>query len=106
MMNYSINVYNNGHVLSIVANSGSHGTHVASIAAGNFPDEPSLNGLAPGAQIVSVMIGDTRLDSMETGRSLVNGVRLILNSFVQTLTKITIANMCVAMCGLVLLSLS
>ncbi|XP_062522156.1 tripeptidyl-peptidase 2-like isoform X3 [Corticium candelabrum] len=78
LMNYSINVYDNGRVLSVVTTCGSHGTHVASIAAGNFPDEPALNGVAPGAQIVSVKIGDSRLDSMETGRALVNGVSAIV----------------------------
>lgn len=43
------------------------GTHVAGIIGAFFETNSEYNGIAPGCQIVSIKIGDSRLGSEETG---------------------------------------
>ncbi|VUZ44161.1 unnamed protein product, partial [Hymenolepis diminuta] len=79
LLYFTVKILDDGDLLQIVTNSGSHGTHVASIAAAYYPTDPSnecfqtselveggnQNGIAPGAQIVSIKIANTSLKGME-----------------------------------------
>jgi tripeptidyl-peptidase II len=88
LMNYTVNIYENGNILSIVTTCGSHGTHVAGIVGGYYEDTPGkikknkieLNGVAPGCQMISIKIGDHRLGSMETGPGLIRAFQCILQN--------------------------
>ncbi|KAH6782852.1 tripeptidyl peptidase ii [Perilla frutescens var. hirtella] len=71
---FVLNVYNEGNILSIVTDSSPHGTHVAGITSAYHPKETLVNGVAPGAQLISCKIGDSRLGSMETGTGLVRAL--------------------------------
>lgn len=66
---FGVQVYEGGDVLSLVTVAGSHGTHVAAIAAGHFPGEPARDGVAPGARILSIKIGDLRTGGSSYGTS-------------------------------------
>uniref|UniRef100_A0AC35GMB3 Peptidase S8/S53 domain-containing protein n=1 Tax=Panagrolaimus sp. PS1159 TaxID=55785 RepID=A0AC35GMB3_9BILA len=55
-MTYCIKIKNDGNFLEIYLPYNSHGSGVAQIAAANFPKNPEQNGMAPGAQIISMCI--------------------------------------------------
>lgn len=87
LLTYSVNIVDDGNTLSLVTLSGSHGTHVAGIVGARHDQEPELNGVAPGCEIVSLKIGDNRLGSMEQGQALLRAAQALID------TKCDIANM-------------
>ncbi|KAJ2590731.1 hypothetical protein H4R99_006998 [Coemansia sp. RSA 1722] len=78
LLYFTINFYDNGKILSIVTPSDAHSTHVSGIAAAFHPEEPASIGIAPGAQLLSLSIGDQRVDAMETGIAHMRAVNAVI----------------------------
>jgi subtilisin family serine protease len=62
--------------VSLVFDTGSHATHVAGIVGGSFED-PQMNGVNPHARFLSLKIGDSRLDGMETTDALLRALEIL-----------------------------
>lgn len=81
LLTYSVNhIFEQSDVsrpssVSLVTLSGSHGTHVAGIVGAQITDSAEENGVAPGVEIVSLKIGDTRLKGMETSFALLRAAQ-------------------------------
>lgn len=86
LLSYTVNILKEGELLSLVTVSGTHGTHVAGII-GARTEEAETNGVAPGAEIVSLRIGDARLGSMEQGQALLRAAQALID------TRCDVANM-------------
>ncbi len=82
----SVTIATSGNTLTLNFDDGSHGTHVAGIAAGYDPK--GMQGVAPGAQIVLGKIGDNRIPGGPTSTS---SIMLAIDFAVQS--KAQIVNM-------------
>lgn len=86
LLTYTVNILDDGAMLSLVTLAGTHGTHVAGIV-GAATSEAATSGVAPGAEIVSLKIGDARLGSMEQGQALLRATQALID------TRCDVANM-------------
>ncbi|CAF4089647.1 unnamed protein product, partial [Adineta steineri] len=79
MVTYSIQIHDEINILEIVVAGDSHGTHVAAISAAYFGDSCEENGVAPGAQLLSINIGDHRFSTMETIPAIVRAIKYCID---------------------------
>lgn len=80
-MNFGFHLYDsdqNTKICSLVFDTGSHATHVAGIIGGCFPD-PAMNGINPHCKILSLKIGDSRVNGMETSYALIRALKEIVD---------------------------
>lgn len=65
-LTYSLNIFPNDKKITIHFDDGAHGSHCAGIACGYKINGLNLNGVAPGAKIISIKIGDNSLSGGST----------------------------------------
>jgi len=73
-LGFGFRVLRKGDAVSLLFDGGGHGTHVAGIIAGYHGEGSPLNGLAPGARILPVKIGNGRFGGPTTHLALIRGL--------------------------------
>jgi len=77
-LNYAFHLYDNvddnSKICSLVFDSGSHGTHVAGIVGAYYGNDSEMNGINPNVQLLSLKIGDSRVNGMETSMALIRAL--------------------------------
>jgi len=77
LMTFALNIFPNEMKVSLHFDDNGHGTHVAGIAAGfKINNQDGFNGIAPGAQIISLKIGN---GTYEGGCTVTGSLRKALN---------------------------
>src|SRR5439155_24068708 len=73
-----VNTCTDTKIVSLVFDTGSHATHVSGIIGGYFRDDPNKNGINPHCKILSLKIGDSRVNGMETTIGLIRALKEIV----------------------------
>jgi tripeptidyl-peptidase II len=90
---FAINIFPDENILSLHFDDGSHGTHVAGIASGYLIDGSSLNGVAPGANLVSLKIGNNNYPGGATVTGSMKNAYLFADSISKIRKEPCIINM-------------
>jgi subtilisin family serine protease len=92
-LTFAINIFPDKKILSLHYDDGAHGTHVAGIAAGYHIDGSFINGVAPGANIISLKIGNNNFAGGATVTGSMKKAFLYADSVSKVVKKPCIVNM-------------
>lgn len=92
-LGFSLNFFPERNIVNFHYDDGGHGSHVAGIAAGFNIEGKSFNGVAPGAELISVKIGDNTLGGGATVTGSIKKAFLFADSLSRTINKPCVVNM-------------
>ena len=79
-LSFAVNIFNDGKKVSLLYDGGTHGTHVAGIAAAYHGVDHPLNGMAPGAQIIAIRCGHPYMKNGAVNASILRAFHYAINA--------------------------